>query len=286
MCYSRWWQWRWYISKFPEKKHIIWIRALKNWRLPTQLIIFPYFWAKNIKNCPSSKLFLFTSLFCIGFHVTQYETGLLLELVVAKLTDSTEYCVQTNFKSQTEWAYSAELYSRLTLEYIVQWFVLRRVILGKCAPISLYLAANLLVPNWEMRRWGLSNEGEKLFWLSLWPADYYSNCCFVAVSAHKMLQHSNARGTGRGSWRSEILFDASSWGKAQKIWWVFHWHFAFFQMNLKIRLYFFCSPFSKGTTIHEEDLMQVFLMESVILNGLTCSATSYEIHIRSVQQFG
>ena len=31
-------------------------------KAPTQLIIFPDFWAKNIKNCPPSKLFLFASL--------------------------------------------------------------------------------------------------------------------------------------------------------------------------------------------------------------------------------
>ena len=33
------------------------------WRLPIQLLIFPDFWAKNIKNYPPSKLFLFTSLY-------------------------------------------------------------------------------------------------------------------------------------------------------------------------------------------------------------------------------
>ena len=27
--------------KVSREKHIIWVRALKNWRLPTQLIIFP-----------------------------------------------------------------------------------------------------------------------------------------------------------------------------------------------------------------------------------------------------
>ena len=35
--------------KVSREKHIIWVRALKNWRLPTQLIIFPYFWAKILK---------------------------------------------------------------------------------------------------------------------------------------------------------------------------------------------------------------------------------------------
>ena len=48
--------------KISKGKCIIWIRTLKNWRLPTQLIIFPDFWAKRNKNCPPSKLFLFTSL--------------------------------------------------------------------------------------------------------------------------------------------------------------------------------------------------------------------------------
>ena len=30
-------------------KHIIQVRPLKNWKLPTQLIIFPDFWAKILK---------------------------------------------------------------------------------------------------------------------------------------------------------------------------------------------------------------------------------------------
>ena len=45
-----------------EGKHIICARPLKYWKLPTQLIIFPVFWVKILKNCPPSKLFLFTSL--------------------------------------------------------------------------------------------------------------------------------------------------------------------------------------------------------------------------------
>ena len=32
--------------KVSWEKHIIWVRALKNWRLPTQLIIFPDFGQK------------------------------------------------------------------------------------------------------------------------------------------------------------------------------------------------------------------------------------------------
>ena len=43
-------------------KHIIWVRVLKNWRLPTQFIIFRDFGAENIKKFPPSKLFLFTSM--------------------------------------------------------------------------------------------------------------------------------------------------------------------------------------------------------------------------------
>ena len=35
--------------KVSGEKHIIWVRALKNWRLPTQLIIFLDFWAKTLK---------------------------------------------------------------------------------------------------------------------------------------------------------------------------------------------------------------------------------------------
>ena len=48
------------------KKLIIWAKAHKNSRLPTQLIIFSGFLGKNIKNCPPSKLFLFTSLVRVG----------------------------------------------------------------------------------------------------------------------------------------------------------------------------------------------------------------------------
>ena len=35
--------------KVSGEKHIIWLRALKNWRVPTQLIIFPYFGAKILR---------------------------------------------------------------------------------------------------------------------------------------------------------------------------------------------------------------------------------------------
>ena len=35
--------------KVSGEKHIIWVRALKNWRLPTQLIIFRYFGANMLK---------------------------------------------------------------------------------------------------------------------------------------------------------------------------------------------------------------------------------------------
>ena len=38
--------------KVSGEKHIIWVGALKNWRLPTQLIIFSDFWAKILKICP------------------------------------------------------------------------------------------------------------------------------------------------------------------------------------------------------------------------------------------
>ena len=48
--------------KISGRKYFIWVRALKNWRLPTQLIIFLEFLGKNIKSCPPSKIFLFTSL--------------------------------------------------------------------------------------------------------------------------------------------------------------------------------------------------------------------------------
>ena len=34
--------------KVSGEKHVIWARALKNWRLPTQFIIFLYFLGKNI----------------------------------------------------------------------------------------------------------------------------------------------------------------------------------------------------------------------------------------------
>ena len=37
-----------YLKSF-WRKHIIWVRVLKNWRLPIQLIIFSYFWAKILK---------------------------------------------------------------------------------------------------------------------------------------------------------------------------------------------------------------------------------------------
>ena len=40
----------WYIYiKVSGEKHIIWVRPLKNWRLLTQLIIFPDFWSKILK---------------------------------------------------------------------------------------------------------------------------------------------------------------------------------------------------------------------------------------------
>ena len=44
------------------EKHIIWVTALKNLRLPTQLIIFL---DKNIKTCQPSEFFLFTCLNCM-----------------------------------------------------------------------------------------------------------------------------------------------------------------------------------------------------------------------------
>ena len=40
---------RWHISKFPGKKHFIWVKAIKNWMLPTHLIIFPHYWAKILE---------------------------------------------------------------------------------------------------------------------------------------------------------------------------------------------------------------------------------------------
>ena len=51
-----------HISQVFGEKRIIQVRALKNQRLPTQLIILPEFLGKNIMNCPPSKLFLLTSL--------------------------------------------------------------------------------------------------------------------------------------------------------------------------------------------------------------------------------
>ena len=65
------------ISQIFREKHIICVRPLKNWRLPTQLIIFPDFWAKIFKICPPSKLFLFTSL-----KYVSYDTVLLWHLQV------------------------------------------------------------------------------------------------------------------------------------------------------------------------------------------------------------
>ena len=38
-----------HISKCPRKKYIIWFTALKNWRLPTQVIIFLDFWAEILR---------------------------------------------------------------------------------------------------------------------------------------------------------------------------------------------------------------------------------------------
>ena len=35
--------------KVSRDKLSIWLRTLKNWRLPTQLIIFPDYWAKILK---------------------------------------------------------------------------------------------------------------------------------------------------------------------------------------------------------------------------------------------
>ena len=46
---------------FFGENHIIWVRAIKNLGLPTQLIIFPDFWAK-ILEIAHPKLFLFTSM--------------------------------------------------------------------------------------------------------------------------------------------------------------------------------------------------------------------------------
>ena len=37
-----------YLKSF-RGKQIIWVRPLKHWRLPTQLIIFTDFWAKILK---------------------------------------------------------------------------------------------------------------------------------------------------------------------------------------------------------------------------------------------
>ena len=53
----------WYISKFPGKTHYLDIkRPLKNWRLPTQLIIFPDFWAKILEIARPVNYSYFTSL--------------------------------------------------------------------------------------------------------------------------------------------------------------------------------------------------------------------------------
>ena len=61
-----------------QGKHINWVRLLKNWRLPTQLIIFPHFWAKIIKIArsvnysylpPCNHLRLVASLFFNKLHV-------------------------------------------------------------------------------------------------------------------------------------------------------------------------------------------------------------------------
>ena len=49
LCGSWWWHWKGDISQSFRGKHIIWVSPLENWRLPTQLIIFPDFWAKVSK---------------------------------------------------------------------------------------------------------------------------------------------------------------------------------------------------------------------------------------------
>ena len=45
-----------------REKHINWVRALKKLKVALPVNDFPGFWDKNIKTCPPSKLFLFTSL--------------------------------------------------------------------------------------------------------------------------------------------------------------------------------------------------------------------------------
>ena len=58
------------------EKLYIWVKAHKNSRLPTQLIIFSGFRGKNIKNCPPSKLFLFTSFAHVNpFMWTSHVSG-------------------------------------------------------------------------------------------------------------------------------------------------------------------------------------------------------------------
>ena len=50
LCISRWWHWKGDTSQsFRGKTHYIWVRTLKHWMLPTQLIIFPHFGAKILK---------------------------------------------------------------------------------------------------------------------------------------------------------------------------------------------------------------------------------------------
>ena len=57
--FSWWWHWKGDISQSFRGKHIIWVRSLKNWRLPTQLIIFPDFWAKILEiACPVNYSYL------------------------------------------------------------------------------------------------------------------------------------------------------------------------------------------------------------------------------------
>ena len=34
------------ISQIFQEKHVIWVLGIQIWKLPTQLIIFPDFWAK------------------------------------------------------------------------------------------------------------------------------------------------------------------------------------------------------------------------------------------------
>ena len=56
------------------QKHNSWVRLLKNLEAAHPVNYFPQFLGKNIKNCPPSKLFLFTSLVkmcCIGWGYTQ-----------------------------------------------------------------------------------------------------------------------------------------------------------------------------------------------------------------------